>query len=636
MGGRNPPAPAPDAPGDLEGRHRDLLATDGHGPRSVLVRVIVGLLVAVLIALAVIALTIQDSITDETETSNTDLRVASVYQDARFWVGQEESLERKYRLEPGPEILRLHNEAEAKLTLDLERLSAIEPTAAVRRQTSALLRKNGEYASATRGMFAAVRAGNKPLVVYYDHIRTDPVFSAIEDTVYGNAAAASRSALSRSAQLGRDEAKASRTGVGALAIALTLLGIFALILRRARRVQRRERAEHLEWLRQLAISDPLTGLRNHRAFQEDLAVELDRSGRSGAPLSLVMLDADGLKQLNDTCGHQSGDAALIQLGHAMLAGPRAGDRAYRVGGDEFAMILHDTRAWGAFEFVQRLQRALAEDPGAPLNMTAGISEALAPRPRDELIHEADVALMNAKRSDRRAVIFTPEMEPFDNHLPDDEVEHHTQTLARALALAVDSKDSYTRSHSQTVATLCAVLGAELGVDHVRLPRLRLAGLLHDVGKIGIPDSILKKPARLSADEFEQMKTHSALGEGIVLAAEMPVEARWVRHHHERVDGRGYPDGLAGEHIPFESRIIHVADAFEAMTSDRPYREAPGVAFALEELARHAGTQFDARVVDALVRLLAASEERSTPVWEPDDEANALAVHRLPARAGVAV
>jgi putative nucleotidyltransferase with HDIG domain len=184
-----------------------------------------------------------------------------------------------------------------------------------------------------------------------------------------------------------------------------------------------------------------------------------------------------------------------------------------------------------------------------------------------------------------------------------EDEHHTRTLANALALAVDAKDSYTRSHCQTVSQLCVVIATELDIHREQLVRVRLAGLLHDVGKIGVPDSILNKPDVLTHDEYEQMKTHSVLGAAIIKAADMPIEAHWVRHHHERIDGTGYPDGLLGADIPLESRIIHVADAFEAMTSDRPYRKAPGQAYAIDELRRNSGTQFDADVVEALIRRL---------------------------------
>jgi putative nucleotidyltransferase with HDIG domain len=188
----------------------------------------------------------------------------------------------------------------------------------------------------------------------------------------------------------------------------------------------------------------------------------------------------------------------------------------------------------------------------------------------------------------------------------------TGTLANALAIAVDAKDSYTRSHCQTVSQLCALVAAELGLSPDRVVRMRLAGLLHDVGKIGVPDAILTKPGALAAEEFALMQRHAALGGEIVGAAELPEEAHWISHHHERYDGSGYPDGQRGDEIPLESRIILACDAYEAMTSNRPYRQAPGHAFAVGELRMHAGTQFDPHVVDVLCRALEVRRGESVP------------------------
>jgi len=142
--------------------------------------------------------------------------------------------------------------------------------------------------------------------------------------------------------------------------------------------------------------------------------------------------------------------------------------------------------------------------------------------------------------------------------------------------------------------------------------MRLAGLLHDVGKIGVPDAILNKPGRLTDGEYAQMQRHATLGGQIVAAADLAEESQWIRHHHERYDGNGYPDGLTGTRIPLESRIILACDAYEAMTSNRPYRKAPGHAFAVAELRRHAGTQFDAQVVEALCRALDARAANAVP------------------------
>jgi len=178
----------------------------------------------------------------------------------------------------------------------------------------------------------------------------------------------------------------------------------------------------------------------------------------------------------------------------------------------------------------------------------------------------------------------------------------------ALTEAIDMRDHYTWHHSKNVMELAGKVGERLELDEAALAELAFAARLHDVGKIGVPDAILNKPAKLTEDEYEQMKRHSLLGYDIVEAADMAVEARWVRHHHERFDGGGYPDGLAGEEIPLESRVILVADAFEAMTSDRPYRQAPGQSFAIVELGRNAGTQFDPAVVEALTCVLARAGE----------------------------
>jgi diguanylate cyclase (GGDEF)-like protein/putative nucleotidyltransferase with HDIG domain len=434
-----------------------------------------------------------------------------------------------------------------------------------------------------------------------DPVATRERAEALEEHISRQAALAASRALDLTVTAHATLHRVARGGVSTIVITTVVFASLAFMLRRDRRRLDAARSQELERLAEIASSDPLTGLRNHRTFQEDLGRELQRVARTGVPLALVVLDLDDLKTVNDTHGHQAGDERIRALAHGILATIRGTDCAYRIGGDEFAVILPDARAWGALEFTQRLRNAL---PG--FTATAGITEAETLRARDDVFREADMALLGAKRLHQHAAIYTPEMAAAGDDAAHD--REHTRTLASALARAVDAKDSYTRSHCQTVSQLCAVIAAELGFEGDRLARIRLAGLLHDVGKIGVPDAILNKPAKLTDDEYAVMQAHSVLGFEIVEAAGLAEEARWVRHHHERIDGRGYPHRLAGEAIPLESRIILVADAFEAMTSDRPYRRAPGREVAVAELRRGAGSQFDAGVVDALCRVLERTGE----------------------------
>jgi diguanylate cyclase (GGDEF)-like protein len=568
----------------------------------------VGGLLAVLCFLAGFSLVTENDLAGRAAGAQRSTRLGQLYGDARFWVGQEESLERKYRLEPSPAVLQLHTDSETNLTRDLDAIGRMDHSTDTQRLVAHLAGEQRQYAQASEEMFDAVEHHNTPLVIHYDHHIVDPIFGAIETAVYARSALSARQAL-RQADLLRDHTSSAR---GAITIAfgwgLLLLGTFALILLGLRRrVTAAHRAE-LERLGTAALTDSLTGLRNHRAFQEDLARDLRRQARVPEPLALIMLDLNYLKTVNDTHGHQAGDERLQTLAHALSETFRGGECAYRVGGDEFAVILPDSSAWDALEATQRLQTTLA--PHA-IDVTAGIADASGPRAIDGFIREADLALIAGKRRHQAVTLYSPELEPAIETVDADRDAEHITTVSTALALAVDAKDSYTRSHCQTVSQLCVLIATELALSPALIGQMRLAGLLHDVGKIGIPDAILTKPAALTDAEYEQMKRHSILGAEIAAAAGLSTEARWIRHHHERYDGKGYPDRLVGKDIPLQSRIILTADAFEAMTSDRPYRDAPGREFAIAELKRHAGTQFDPTIVKAFCRALESSRDSDT-------------------------
>jgi putative nucleotidyltransferase with HDIG domain len=308
--------------------------------------------------------------------------------------------------------------------------------------------------------------------------------------------------------------------------------------------------------------------------------------------------------LNDRYGHHVGDEQIKLLATTALGAIVDPDRLYRLGGDEFALVLRDSLAAEGLILTEAIHDAFPSDgSNVQLRFSAGISQYEDGMPKDELVRRADLALIEAKRLRQRALVYTQTFEIAVETEPEE--LRHLRVLANALARAVDTKDAYTNSHCETVAELCAVMAVELGFNEQHIFKIRLAGLLHDVGKIGVPDSILQKPGPLTEDEYEVMKTHPVLGAHILRAAERHVEARWVLSHHERPDGKGYPDGIA--EISLEASIIAVADAFEAMVSRRPYREPRSVDDALAELARCAGTQFDPQCVAALTRVLGRVE-----------------------------
>ena len=377
--------------------------------------------------------------------------------------------------------------------------------------------------------------------------------------------------------------------------------------------------QKLESLAQAALSDNLTRLGNHRAFQEDIKRETDRRNQSGSCFSVIMLDLDGLKQTNDTLGHLAGDERIRGVADSLRATLRIGDTAYRTGGDEFMVLLPNARAWGALTFAQRLQSEVSSRGGA-LGVTCGISESVGLESRDTILRQADLALYAAKDSHRRIVIYSDGLESTPaKQRPAHVTRHQHRIMATALARAVDAKDAGTRNHCETVSELCALIGQRLGLEGERIEELRLAGLLHDVGKIGVSDAVLQKPDELDAEELGEMRNHVAIGHAIVSAAELEKQALWILHHHEHFDGRGYPHGLKGEDIPLESRIILVADAFEAMTSDRPYRGGRSAEEALAELARYSGSQFDPACIEALEPALAIATLDAAKTEGDEDE-----------------
>jgi diguanylate cyclase (GGDEF)-like protein/putative nucleotidyltransferase with HDIG domain len=359
-----------------------------------------------------------------------------------------------------------------------------------------------------------------------------------------------------------------------------------------------------------ARTDPLTGLPNRVALQDVLAREIERAKPDSRPVSVLVLDTDRFKSFNDRNGVDAGDRVLNELGTLLESGARLPDTVARTSGGEFALVLPETDKHNAFILAEELLtriRDTGSGPGKEITASAGVASYPEHGQRaGEVLGAADEAMRAAKALGRdRSVLYSPEVTStlgMEGGRRSVESQAQLATVI-SLAEALDQRDSSTARHSQTVGRLCELMADELGFEPDRIQRIRLAGILHDIGKIGVPDSILRKPGPLTSEEYAEMRRHPEIGARILSSREMDDIREWISAHHERPDGTGYPKGLRGEQIPIEAAILAVADAYEAMIADRIYRMAIGPKAARAELERCSGTQFEPMVVDALLRAL---------------------------------
>jgi diguanylate cyclase (GGDEF)-like protein len=356
----------------------------------------------------------------------------------------------------------------------------------------------------------------------------------------------------------------------------------------------------------LAERDPLTGLYNHRGIHQRLAIEGRRVQQRGGTLSLVMIDLDDFKLLNDTYGHPAGDRVLSQVSDTIRSVLRHSDLAGRVGGDEMMLVLPDTDLEGAVQLSQRLQEALsakpfiaAKDRDIPLRLSLGV--ATYPTDADTLtglVGVADANLYASKQRGGGAIT-----EAATREFPAVETTS-IRAIAGRLMDVVGARDHYTRRHSDRVAEHAVKLGTTLGLAEDSLETLELAAMLHDVGKLGLGPRILRKPAPLTDDEERSVRRHIDIGETII--RDLPRMAgvlEAVHSHHERYDGTGYPSGLFGDDIPLLARILAIADAYAAMSTDRPFRAKLPPEQARAELLKAAGSQLDPELVGKFVQTL---------------------------------
>jgi diguanylate cyclase (GGDEF)-like protein/putative nucleotidyltransferase with HDIG domain len=372
-----------------------------------------------------------------------------------------------------------------------------------------------------------------------------------------------------------------------------------------------ENAQLYARLEQRSRVDELTGLFNRRYFEERLKEELARHSRYGDVFSIIMMDLDNFKAYNDVYGHPAGDVLLGKIGRIIRNSVRNVDQAFRYGGDEFVVLLPQTARDAAYVVAERARRQIAEDMGKKaIAVTCSIG--LASYPADgmlsgELVDVADVALYHAKRTGGNRIFLSSKIL---SKPPDDEVVPGVGTRPGSLsevydiASAVEAKDPYTYGHSKRVNVYAAALAEKIGLSSDEVSALSAAALLHDIGKVGIPDKVLNKKGKLSKEDWEAIKAHPRLGANIISnIPKLAPAVNTILYHHERWDGSGYPEGLKGEEIPLEARILALADSFEAMTSARPYRPALSLEEVVAELKQGAGFQFDPKLVDTFVDIV---------------------------------
>ncbi|MEV4535311.1 diguanylate cyclase [Asanoa sp. NPDC049518] len=399
---------------------------------------------------------------------------------------------------------------------------------------------------------------------------------------------------------------------GMLAILLALFaGLLArqlLIIRDRTRLATRLRAALREQER-LAITDGLTGVYNRRFFQEMLRIEAERADRADTPLSVLLLDLDEFKKVNDGYGHPAGDVVLARIAERIRGTVRASDVVARYGGEEFGCLLPGVGEEVAIEIAEQIRQsigrtevAIGQGRSVRLSVSLGVATAGTRGARpvtdpDGLVHDADAALYQAKANGRNRVVAAGMLsDPVD---ADPDLPTGLVWLADRIDAALSPQE-----HSTAVSRWSLLVAERLGLDMTVLRRAAAAGRLHDIGKVSVADAVLRKALPLTSSEWDQLRQHPVESARLLTdLGQRPDLAAVVAAHHERFDGTGYPLGLAGEQIPIEARIVAVTDAWAAMLADRPYAAAMPVSDARAEVERGRGTQFDPAVADAFLELV---------------------------------
>ncbi|MEG2983259.1 MAG: diguanylate cyclase [Peptostreptococcaceae bacterium] len=369
--------------------------------------------------------------------------------------------------------------------------------------------------------------------------------------------------------------------------------------------------EHSHELQILANVDELTGLYNHRYFQESLENIMELADENKTSVSLLFMDIDYFKNYNDINGHQAGDLLLKQIGNILKSSIRENDVVARYGGEEFAVILPDTNEEDAVKVGERIRVSIEQtyfygqesQPNHNMTISIGVSSyPLRANNKHQFINTADDALYRAKSLNKNRVeVYYSVLEEIADHIYID--EETGKSLKRFINM-INKKDRYTYGHTERVVIYLGWFANYLELNEKDKLNLKLAAYLHDIGKVEIPEEVLNKKEKLTDSEYEMLKKHPTLGVELIKHIKSFEELLpLIKHHHERYDGRGYPDKLSGEDIPYLARVISIADSFDAITSHRPYNVRRGHADAIKELKRCAGSQFDPELVDKFIKMI---------------------------------
>lgn len=364
----------------------------------------------------------------------------------------------------------------------------------------------------------------------------------------------------------------------------------------------------VDHLQKVATTDYLTGLFNHRYFHERLDEEVAQAERHRLPLGLIILDIDDFKGTNDVYGHAKGDWLLQEVAKVIQDCLKPEVAAFRIGGDEFAVVAPGTDLERCQTLAEGLRQRIAANPLdtiGPQTVSAGV--AMYPQhgaEKEDLIQAADFAMYRSKDDGKnRVTVYDQSLEAPSRLAWRVREREEYMNAVMAVVAAIDARSEAVHRHSQNVSRYAVAIAKELGLSPTQVEVVRIGGLLHDTGKIGVPDSILKKPGSLDEEEWALMKQHASTGRAILGRGIPKPVVECVLYHHEQPDGKGYPEGLKGDDIPFSARIVRVADVFDAMTTDQPYRRAFGTEETLAKLVAGRSAKYDADAVDALVALI---------------------------------